>query len=523
MLQPVPEDVMEPPEYFNFAADVVDRWSESDPGLLAMQWISDQSKTPLKLTYEHFSVQSNKAAALLRKLGAKPGDRVMMVLNRVPAWWEIATGVLRAGLVLCPCTTLATAKDIEYRLISSAANIFVGNQASIASLAKIRKNCPALQVVLQADGEQLPGVIQYQSAVDGIATGSPTAHKTKKSDPALIYFTSGTSGPPKMRTCSRELTGWAYLPESSLGHWRSKVGQKQHALERCVAAGEPLDEGTLEAWRAMTGLQIREGYGQTETILVAGSCEGVQIRPGSMGKALPGVPLHVIDDVGRPVTAGVEGEIAVLSVDERGQRTPFVCDGYMSKEGSLSHKSRTRLSSDGSVNGQWHLTGDRAYQDADGYLWYVGRSDDVINSSGYRIGELPPPRHTTVSARRSHLGNIKSNRSPAFSLSGPFEVESALKLHPAVLEAAVIGVKDHSRGEVVKAFIVAEQSVLEQQTPEKLKKELQEHCKKEAAPYKYPRLVEFVKPEWLPKTISGKIQRAEIRRRERESARTSHL
>lgn len=256
---------------------------------------------------------------------------------------------------------------------------------------------------------------------------------------------------------------------------------------------------------------------------MAGSCEGVQIRPGSMGKALPGVPLHVIDDVGRPVTAGVEGEIAVLSVDERGQRTPFVCDGYMSKEGSLSHKSRTRLSSDGSVNGQWHLTGDRAYQDADGYLWYVGRSDDVINSSGYRIGELPPPRHTTVSARRSHLGNIKSNRSPAFSLSGPFEVESALKLHPAVLEAAVIGVKDHSRGEVVKAFIVAEQSVLEKQTPEKLKKELQEHCKKEAAPYKYPRLVEFVKPEWLPKTISGKIQRAEIRRRERESVRTSHL
>ena len=245
------------------------------------------------------------------------------------------------------------------------------------------------------------------------------------------------------------------------------------------------------------------GYGQTETICVAGNYNDIVVKRGSMGRPLPGVPLGVVDEDGRIVGVGVEGDIAILSVDERGRKQIFTCDGYIDKSGRVDRKSRPYIDKDGGYKGEWHLTGDKAYQDADGYLWFVGRSDDVINSSGYRIG----------------MSNLDT--SPLLpiliDLSGPFEVESALKSHPAVLESAVVGVPDDERGEVVKAFVVltADSS---QRDEDELRKELQDHCKREAAPYKYPRRIEFVAQNWLPKTISGKIRRAEIRQWERKAA-----
>ena len=250
------------------------------------------------------------------------------------------------------------------------------------------------------------------------------------------------------------------------------------ALRHCTGAGEPLNPEVIRLWKETGGLEICDGYGQTETSLVCGNFEGNPIRPGSMGKPSPGVPLFVVGEDGNETKNDDEGDIS-LRVDLSETSNFFgVFDGYLGEDGSLDRK----LKPAGTAGEQpWYLTGDRARRDKDGYFWFVGRNDDVINSSGYRIG--------------------------------PFEVESTLKQHPAVVESAVISSPDPSRGEVVKAFVVLTQEA-DKSAGEGLVKELQDHCKTNAAPYKYPRKIQFVDPSFLPKTISGKIQRKKLKEME---------
>lgn len=272
------------------------------------------------------------------------------------------------------------------------------------------------------------------------------------------------------------------------------------ALSHCVGAGEPLDGGTISAWRSATGVEIKDGYGQTETILLCGNYGTFPIRPGSMGKPLPGVTLSVLNEDLRECSAGAEGSLALL-IGEAG-KAPFmgVFDGFLDAQNRLYRE--TKVSTGGSGQQKtWYLTGDRAMRDSDGYDWFVGRADDVINSSGYRIGE----------SRASSLLWLFYLRSTI--MAGPFEVESTLNKHFAVVESAVVSSPDSNRGEIVKAFVVLEGQYQGTQ-PKKIVRELQDFCKSHAAPYKYPRKIEIVDASFLPKTNSGKIKRAELRKRE---------
>ncbi len=240
-------------------------------------------------------------------------------------------------------------------------------------------------------------------------------------------------------------------------------GRKFAKLKHCVSAGEPLNPEVIEVWREKTGHQICEGYGQTETVILCGVFEGMVVKPGSMGLPAPGVDLDVIDDNGKCLSANIEGDVAV-------RLDPAPQGLFLGYKDDPERTKATR-------RGKWYLTGDRAFRDEDGYFWFVGRGDDVIISAGYRIG--------------------------------PFEVESALIEHPAVAESAVVSSPDETRGEVVKAFVVLVKGA---EGSDALARELQDHVKRVTAPYKYPRLIEFV--ESLPKTISGKIIRKELRERE---------
>lgn len=270
------------------------------------------------------------------------------------------------------------------------------------------------------------------------------------------------------------------------------------ALEQCVGAGEPLNDEVIRIWEDMSGIKIRDGYGQTETTLVCGNLKGAKVKYGSMGLPVPGVPLTVVDEKGDESPSFQEGEIAIATTTSSGVRTINIFSGYLSPDGKVTLPQRKWKSC------YWYLTGDRAYKDEDGYLWFVGRSDDVINSSGYRIGESRVPAARLV----------WNNNGDIDILSGPFEVESVLKKHPAVVESAVVASPDPDRVEVVKAFIVLQDS-FKSRNPDSLVTELQEFCKKQTAPYKYPRRIQFVEPSFLPKTISGKIKRAELRALER--------
>lgn len=541
------------PKSFNFASDVVDYWAQRDPGS-AMHWISSDRSIERILSFAHFSQQSHRQAILLREtLGLNHGEKLLIIMPRTPEWWELATACLRSGIVVCPATTLLVDKDIEYRCNRSKATVFVGDETSVQKLLRVRNKCSSLRTVIQVGpGKVPPGVTSFAAAMENIpADARYKGPQPDVKDPALLYFTSGTTGNPKMvqhnhisYPLAHTITGkhfsrlkpgslswvlaeqgWAKAAWSFFGAWNCGAGLFIHddrsafnpkltldnlhrypithlcapptvyrqlvidevreqyrreppkSLVHCTGAGEPLNPEVIRLWEENTGLQICDGFGQTETILVCGNFEGVPIRPGSMGKPSPGVPLHVVDENGRESADDTEGDIA-LKIDLSESSSFFgVYDGYLDEAGNLDR----RLRSSSQKDKHWYLTGDRAKRDADGYLWFVGRSDDVINSSGYRIG--------------------------------PFEVESTLKQHPAVLESAVVSSPDASRGEVVKAFVVLTPQASKGDTTS-LIKELQDFCKEHAAPYKYPRKIQFVAPAFLPKTISGKIQRKHLKEME---------
>jgi acetyl-CoA synthetase/medium-chain acyl-CoA synthetase len=521
---------LEVPERFNFGRDVVDRWAE-DPAKLAMLWLgSDGSER--RLTFRHFAERSDRFAHVLRRHGVRPGDRVMVQLPRVPEWWEVLLGCFKAGAVAVPGTVLLTPKDIQYRTGLAEGLAYVTDIDGAQKLEQVRGECPSLDHLIQVGGEPLSGGwLSYESELRDADGGSGTVD-TASADPALIYFTSGTVGNPKMvlhthasypighqitgrfwldlRPDDLHLnlseTGWAKAAWSSfLGPWnmgsalfvqdaRGRFNASEtldlldsypittfcapptayrmlvledlsrrrlDALRWCVGAGEPLNPEVIETWERGTGHLIRDGYGQTETVLLCGNFPSLEVKPGSMGKPSPGINVAVIDEEGRPLPPDSEGDIGVRMRPER-------------PVGLFKEYWRNAAATEASQRGDWYVTGDRAYVDGDGHFWFVGRSDDVIISAGYRIG--------------------------------PFEVESALIEHPAVVEAAVVGKGDPMRGTIVKAYVVL---VPGRSGSEELTRELQEHVRGVTAAYKYPREIEFVGE--LPKTISGKIRRVELR------------
>jgi acyl-coenzyme A synthetase/AMP-(fatty) acid ligase len=510
----------QPVATFNFARDIVERWAQLRPGELGL-WCVDEGGGERRFSFAELADCARRASHLLHQAGIRRGDRVLVMLPRVPMWWIGMLGLIRLGAVPITATTLLTEKDIAYR-IGAAGITAMLTDAEGASKAASFGGIVLLAEEMEHDLRKCdPG---YEPEL------------TMAGDPGLIYFTSGTTGPPKMVLHTQESyglghrvtgeqwlccrprdvhwnladTGWAKAAWSSLfGPWhmgaciysvdaRGKFDPVEALrvlarypittwcapptalrlivredvaawrfphLRHCVSAGEPLNPEVIEVWKAATGLTIYEGYGQTETVVLIGNlrARGDEVRVGSMGWPVPGYEVALLDHELDAVLVDEEGEIAVRVAPRR----PL---GLFREYWQNPEENAARF------RGDWYLTGDRAVRDSDGRYWFVGRADDVIKSSGYRIG--------------------------------PFEVESALVEHPAVLEAAVVARPDAMRGAIVRAFVVLRKDCV---AGDELRRELQEHCKRVTAPYKYPREIEFVSE--LPKTISGKIRRVELRQR----------
>ncbi|WCL53409.1 AMP-binding protein [Gimibacter soli] len=517
--------------HYNFARDVIDVWAEKEPAKRALLWVSEAG-IRRDVTFAELAERSCRLANVLAGAGVKRGDTVIIVLGRQLAWWETLTACIRAGFIASPGTTQLSAKDLIYRAEASGAVAIITDSTTAQKLNAAKEPLPAslaTKIVVDSEAE---GWQDYEALV-AAASPSFAAVNTAVEDSALCYFTSGTTGYPKMTMHSHgyplghEITGryWLDLKPDDL-HWNiSDTGWAKAAwssyfapwlmgaalfvwdtpgfdpaaslamfgrypittmcgaptiyrlfvqqdlksfsfphLRHCVGAGEPLNPEVIERWREATNLTIRDGYGQTETVLLCGSFPCIDTKPGSMGKPSPGLDLHVIDEEGRILPPGEEGDIALSLLPIRPQ---WLFSGYRNDPERTASCFR----------GDWYLTGDRAYRDDEGYFWFVSRADDVILSSGYRIG--------------------------------PFEVESALIEHPAVMESAVVSSPDPVRGEIVAAYIVLAKGFTASAA---LEKELQNHVKSVTAPYKYPRKIIFTGE--LPKTVSGKIRRTDLRAQE---------
>lgn len=518
------------PEYFNFARDVVDKWAQ-DPDKLAMWWIDD-NENEVKRTFRDFQERSNQLANLLVEKGIKPGDVIVLIMPRYIEWWESFLACLRVGAIVSPGTVQLTTKDLAYRIETADVAAIITDGRTASKVDEIKGELPTVKMKLVV-GEPREGWLNYQSEVDKYDKEFCTVN-TKSDDGAILFFTSGTTGSPKMTMHTHVSypyahfitgkywldltpndlhwnlsdTGWGKAGWSSIfGPWQMGAALFVHhesrfntkkclellqeypittfcgaptnyrmlvledlsqykfpTLRSCTGAGEPLNPEVIETWKEATGITIRDGYGQTETVIVIGNFPCVPVRTGAMGKPAPGFEVEVIDEAGNILPSGKEGDIGIKVSPER--------PAGLFKEYWKEPERTERC-----FRGQWYITGDRAVKDEDGYFWFVGRSDDVILAAGYRIG--------------------------------PFEVESALIEHDAVAESAVVASPDELRGEIVKAFVVLTDGY--EPSPQ-LVKEIQDYVKRVTAPYKYPRKIEFV--DALPKTVSGKIRRAQLREME---------
>jgi acetyl-CoA synthetase len=522
------------PENFNFAFDVVDTIAARQPDKTAMVWEAGNHGEIRRFTFSDMSRYSSKTANFFKRLGVCKGDRVMLILKRHYEFWFCMLALHKIGAIAIPAPVQLTYTDINYRFEVSGAKAIVctadGEVADAAERAAIENPYLSIKVIVHGKRSgwlNFDDEISNESDVFERPSGSDAI---KCSDPMLLYFTSGTTGYPKMALHDHTYplghlvtarwwhnvdpdglhfaisdSGWGKAMWGKLyGQWlceapiftfdfdRFNADEvlsmfKKHnittfcapptmyrmfikediskydlsSLKYCCTAGEALNAEVYHQWEKLTGLKIMEGFGQTETTLVLGNLIGTSPRPGAMGLPNPQYNVKLVDNDGKPVKHGDVGEI-VLDTTEGHPCGMFV--GYYRKP---------ELTKCAWHDGLYH-TCDMAWCDEDGYYWYVGRTDDIIKSSGYKIG--------------------------------PFEIESVLMELPFVLECAITGVPDEVRGKIVKATIVL---VKTKQPSEELKKEIQAYVKNRTAPYKYPRIVEFV--DELPKTVSGKIRRVEIR------------
>ncbi len=541
------------PEHFNFAYDVMDAWAEEKPDGLALLWTNDEGKE-IRTTFAQLKEETDQTASYLQSLGIGKGDPVMLILKRRYEWWLAMLALHKLSAVVIPATHMLTKHDIVYRntRASVKAIICVDDAYVTGQIRLALPESPTVKTVVVVGESQAS-----QSSAEGSTTEAPAgsvcswhlwqeewrnapafvrpAEKNENSDTMLMYFTSGTSGEPKMvahdflYAMGHLTTGvfWHNLHEGSLhltvadtgwgkavwgkfyGQWfagatvfvfdhekfnadtllrqmekykvtsfcapptiyrfmiREDLSRYDlSSLEYCTTAGEALNPAVFDKFFEKTGIRMMEGFGQTETTMTLGTMPWMTPKPGSMGMPNAQYDIDLVRPDGTPCEDGEKGEIVVRVGDKKpiGLFKEYYRDEELTRE--AWH------------DGVYH-TGDVAWRDEDGYYWFEGRIDDVIKSSGYRIG--------------------------------PFEVESALMTHPAVVECAITGVPDDIRGMVVKATIVLGKE-WKDKADDALVKELQQHVKRETAPYKYPRIIEFV--DELPKTISGKIRRVEIRKKD---------
>ena len=528
---------IEVPENFNFGYDIVDAWAAEQPDKKAILWTNDKG-VEHQYTYAELKEKTDATASYFQSLGIGHGDMVMLILKRRIEFWFSIIALHKLGAVVIPATHLLTKKDIVYRCNAADIKMIVcaGEEVITKHIVEAMPDSPTVQHLISIGPDMPEGFKDFQ---EGLAQAVPFVKPefpNTNDDISLMYFTSGTTGEPKMVAhdftypLGHITTGsfWHNLHENSLhltiadtgwgkAVWGKLYGQMiaganifvyDHekftpadilqkiqdckitslcapptiyrflikediskydlsSLEYCTTAGEALNYSVYETFLKITGIRLMEGFGQTETTLTLATFPWMQPKPGSMGVPNPQYDIDLLTPDGRSAEDGEQGQIVVRT--HNGKPVGLFKEYYRDAE-------RTEDA--------WHndiyYTGDVAWRDEDGYFWFVGRADDVIKSSGYRIG--------------------------------PFEVESALMTHPAVVECAITGVPDEIRGQVVKATIILANDYKGKEGPE-LIKELQDHVKRVTAPYKYPRVIEFV--DELPKTISGKIRRVEIRAKDK--------
>ena len=521
------------PEHFNFGYDVVDAWAAREPNKKALLWTNDKGDCR-EFTFAEIKKYTDQTASYFQTLGLKKGDIVMAILKRRYEFWFTIIALHKLGITIIPATHLLTKKDIVYR--NNAADITtiiaVGEEPIASAISEALAESPSIKHLISV-GPIIPeGWEDFHRGIENAPEFTPIPKVNSNDDSMIISFTSGTTGNPKMVTLdfvyplAHIITAkyWHNLDESSLhltiadtgwlkAVWGKLYGQwivgacvfvYDHdkfapadmlqmiekykvtslcapptifrfliredltkydisSLKYCTIAGEALNPEVYKQFYNLTGIKLREAYGQSETTVSVLTPPWIEPKPGSMGLPSPHYDVDLLAPDGSPAEVGEQGQI-VIRTDK----------GY--PVGLFKGYHRNQQLTDECYSDNIYYTGDVAWRDEDGYFWFVGRADDVIKSSGYRIG--------------------------------PFEVESALMTHPAVVECAITGVPDEIRGQVVKATIILSREYKDKAGDE-LVKEIQQHVKTVTAPYKYPRIIEFV--EELPKTISGKIRRKEIR------------
>ena len=521
------------PADFNFAYDVVDAYAAEEPDKKALLWPDDRGGE-IQFTFADMKRETDRTASYFQSLGIGRGDMVMLILKRRYEFWFSILALHKLGAVAIPATHLLTRKDVVYRcnMAGVKAIVAAGEPVITGHIAAAMPESPTTKLLISVGPEVPEGFLDFHEGIRHAAPFVRPQHVNTNDDIMLMYFTSGTTGEPKMvahdftyplghistgcfwhnlHEGSLHLTiadtGWAKAAWGKLyGQWLAganifvydhekftpadilrKIGQYRitslcapptiyrfliredlskydlSSLEYCTTAGEALNGAVYDTFKRLTGVRLMEGFGQTETTLTLATFPWMEPKPGSMGVPNPQYDIDLLTPDGRSAEDGEQGQIVIRT--DRGKPLGLFKEYYLN---------------DGMTHEVWHdgvyYTGDVAWRDEDGYFWFVGRADDVIKSSGYRIG--------------------------------PFEVESALMTHPAVVECAITGVPDEIRGQVVKATIILGEKY-RPRAGEELIRELQDHVKRITAPYKYPRIIEFV--DELPKTISGKIRRKAIR------------
>lgn len=521
------------PADFNFAYDVVDAYAAEEPDKKALLWTDDRGGE-IQFTFADMKRETDRTASYFQSLGIGRGDMVMLILKRRYEFWFSILALHKLGAVAIPATHLLTRKDVVYRcnMAGVKAIVAAGEPVITGHIAAAMPESPTTKLLISVGPEVPEGFLDFHEGIRHAAPFVRPQHVNTNDDIMLMYFTSGTTGEPKMvahdftyplghistgcfwhnlHEGSLHLTiadtGWAKAAWGKLyGQWLAganifvydhekftpadilrKIGQYRitslcapptiyrfliredlskydlSSLEYCTTAGEALNGAVYDTFKRLTGVRLMEGFGQTETTQTLATFPWMEPKPGSMGVPNPQYDIDLLTPDGRSAEDGEQGQIVIRT--DRGKPLGLFKEYYLN---------------DGMTHEVWHdgvyYTGDVAWRDEDGYFWFVGRADDVIKSSGYRIG--------------------------------PFEVESALMTHPAVVECAITGVPDEIRGQVVKATIILGEKY-RPRAGEELIRELQDHVKRITAPYKYPRIIEFV--DELPKTISGKIRRKAIR------------